>query len=58
MTSANLMHEVGHPKPVLWDNSERKGEEGGGTEDYTCLHVYTCDQFMWMYGRNHHNVVK
>ena len=29
MTSANLMHEAGHPKPVLWDNSERKGGEGG-----------------------------
>jgi len=24
------MHEARHPKPVLWDNSEGWGEEGGG----------------------------
>ena len=23
------MHEAGHPKPVLWNNPERSGEEGG-----------------------------
>ena len=23
MTSVRLMHEAGHPKPVLWDNLER-----------------------------------
>ena len=22
MTRASLMHETGHPKPVLWDNPE------------------------------------
>ena len=22
MTGASLMHEAGHPKPVLWDNPE------------------------------------
>ena len=22
MTSASVMHETGHPKPVLWDNPE------------------------------------
>ena len=22
MTSASLMHEAGHPEPVLWDNPE------------------------------------
>ena len=30
MTSASLMHEVGHSKSVLWDNSEGQGGEGGG----------------------------
>ena len=30
MTRASLMHEAGYPKPVLWDNLERWGEEGGG----------------------------
>ena len=29
MTSASLMHEAGHPKPVFWDNPEGWGEEGG-----------------------------
>ena len=31
MTSASSMHEAGHPKPVLWDNPEGEGGEGGGT---------------------------
>ena len=30
MTSASSMHEAGHPKPVLWDNLEGWGGEGGG----------------------------
>ena len=30
MTSATLMHETGHSKPVLWDNPEGWGGEGGG----------------------------
>ena len=30
MTSTSSMHEAGHPKPLLWDNLEGWGEEGGG----------------------------
>ena len=30
MASASAMHEAGHPKPVLWDNPEGMGGEGGG----------------------------
>ena len=30
MTSASLMHEAGRSKPVLWDNPEGWGGEGGG----------------------------
>ena len=30
MTSPSLMHETGDSKPVLWDNSEGCGGEGGG----------------------------
>ena len=30
MTSASLMHEAGHSKPVLWDNPEGWGGEGDG----------------------------
>ena len=29
MTSASLMHEVGHSKLVLWDNPVGWGGEGG-----------------------------
>ena len=29
MTSASLMHEAGYSKPVLWDNPEGWGGEGG-----------------------------
>ena len=28
--SASPMHEAGHPEPVLWDNREGWGGEGGG----------------------------
>ena len=31
MTSASLMHEAGHPKPVLWDDPEGWGGERGGS---------------------------
>ena len=30
MTSASLMHKAGHPGPVLCDNLEGWGGEGGG----------------------------
>ena len=30
MTSASLMHEVGHSQPVLWDNPEGWGGEEAG----------------------------
>ena len=31
LTSASLMHEAGHSKPVLWDNPEGWGGEGEGS---------------------------
>ena len=40
MTSASLIHEAGHSKPVLWDNPERwGGEEGGRGVQYGETHV-------------------
>ena len=30
MTSASSMHETGYSKPVLWDNPEGWGGDGGG----------------------------
>ena len=54
MTSASLMHEAGHLKPVPWDNPERWGGEGGsGCGEHVC----TYGRFMMMYGRNHHTIV-
>ena len=41
MTSANLMHEAGHSKPVLWDNPEGCGGEGGGKGLQDGGHMYT-----------------
>ena len=59
MASVSLMNETGHPKPVLWDNPEDWGGQGGGTGVQDCgVHIYTCGQFMLMYGKNHHNIVK
>ena len=44
MTSANLMHEAGHSKPVLWDNPAgcggegcRRGFQAGGTHVHPWL---------------------
>ena len=41
MTSASSMHEVGHSKPVLWDNPEGWGGEGGEEEFRMEGHMYT-----------------
>ena len=41
MTSATSMHEAGHTKPVLWDNSEGQGGEGGGGGFRMWGHMYT-----------------
>ena len=30
MTSASWIHEAGHSMPMLWDNPEGYGGEGGG----------------------------
>ena len=58
MTSASLMREAGHSKPVLWDNPEGWGEEGMGEGFRMVGHMYTQGWFMLMYGKNHHNIVK
>ena len=45
------MHEMGHSKPMHWDNPEGwDGEEGGrGVQDGG--HMYTHGWFMSMYGK-------
>ena len=58
MTSASSMHEAGHSEPLLWDNPEGWGGEGGGRgfqDGGTHVHSWL---IMSMYGKNHHNIVK
>ena len=55
MTSANSVHEAGHPKLVPWDNPEGWGEEEGGrgfrmvgnvdTHADSCLCMETLPQY-------------
>ena len=50
MTSANLMHEAGHPKLVLWDNPEGWGGEGGGKgvqDGGTHIHPWLIHVHVW-----------
>ena len=49
------MYHAGHPKPALCDNLE--GEGGRGVSGWG-RHIYTYGQFMLIYGKNHHNIVK
>ena len=58
MASASMMCEPEHLKPVLWDDIEGWGGEGGtrGVQDgYTDAPTAG---FMSMYGKTHHNIVK
>ena len=57
MTSASLIHEAGQSKPVLWDNAEGWGGEGGGNGVQEGGHMYTRHWFM-LYAKNHHNTVQ
>ena len=57
-TSSSLMHETGHSKPVHWDNPGGWDGEGSVRGFWDGGHMYTCDWFMSMYGKNHHNIVK
>ena len=44
MTSGSSIQEVDHRNPVLWNNPEGHGGEGGGrgVQD-EAEHMYTCD---------------
>ena len=57
MANASSTHEAGHPKPVLWDNSERQGRGGGVQDGGTHLYLWTHIYLILMYGKNHHNIV-
>ena len=52
------MHEAGCSGLVHWDDPEGWDGEGGGRESQDGEHMYTYGWFMWMYGKNHQNIVK
>ena len=50
MTSANSMHEAGHPKMAHWDNTEGWGWEGGGRgvqDGETHVHPWLIHVSVW-----------
>ena len=47
MTSASFMHEAGHSKPLLWDNTEGWGGEGGGRGCSRCVHPLMIHIDVW-----------
>ena len=49
------MYDTGHPKLVLCDKLVGRRWEEGSTERG---HMYTCGQFMLIYGKNHHSIEK
>ena len=55
--SPGLMHEVGCSGLVHWDDPEGRDWERGGMECQDGEHMYTHGWFMWMYGKNHHNII-
>ena len=58
IASQGLMHETGRSGLVYWDDPEGWDGEGGGREGQDGEHMYTHGWSMWMYGKNHHNIVK
>ena len=51
------MHEAGCSGLVHWDDPEGWDGEGGGKEGQDGKHMYTHGWFMWLYGKNNHNIV-
>ena len=58
IASPGSMHETGCSGLVLWDDPERCDGAGGGREGQDGEHTYIRGWFMWMYGKNHHNIVR
>ena len=52
------MYDAGHPKPMLYDNLEGMGREGGGGNVQEGGDICMSIQFMLMYAKNYHNIVK
>ena len=52
------MHKTVCSGLVHWDDPEGWDGEEGGREGQDGEHMYTHGWFMWMYGKNYHNIVK
>ena len=51
------MYETGCSGLVHWDDPEGSDGERGGREVQNGEHMYTHGWFLWMYDKNHHNIV-
>ena len=58
IASPGSMHEAVCSGLVHWDDPEGWDGEEGGREVQDGEQMYTHGWFMWMYGKNHHNIVK
>ena len=58
ITSPGPMHETGCSGLVYWDDPEGWGVVGGGRGFRMGRHMCTHDQFISMYGKNNHSIVK
>ena len=57
MASGSLMYDTGSPKQVLCEYLAGWAEEGGGRR-FRRKGTHDYGQFMLMYDKNHHNIVK
>ena len=51
IASPGSKHETGCSRPVRWDDPEAWDGEGGGKGVQDGEHVYTCGEFMLIYGK-------
>ena len=58
IASPGSMHEAGCSGLLHWDDPEGWDGKGGGRGLQDGEHMYTQGGFIWMYGKNHYNIVK
>jgi len=58
ISSPGSMHETGCSGLMHWDDPEEWDEKGRGRGVQDGEHMYTHGWFMWIDGKNHHNIIK
>ena len=58
IASPGSMHDTGCSGLLHWDDPEGWDGKGGGRGLQDGEHMYTQGGFIWMYGKNHYNIVK